>query len=74
MADYLSSDGALVGPAQQIAADLARDPALRQVSDLLISFVPGVPDHAEHRRLLTATTQELAPLLGWRPGQRLQAA
>ncbi|MET7403350.1 LLM class flavin-dependent oxidoreductase [Dactylosporangium sp. NPDC005572] len=65
--EYLEADRALLGPAEQIAAELAADPALRQITDLLVSFVPGVPDFAEHIRLLTASAQELAPLLGWRP-------
>ncbi|GAA3300203.1 LLM class flavin-dependent oxidoreductase [Dactylosporangium vinaceum] len=65
--EFLAADRALVGPAEHIAAELAGDPALAQCTDLLVSFVPGVPDYAEHVRLLTATAQELAPLLGWKP-------
>ncbi|MFI5934659.1 LLM class flavin-dependent oxidoreductase [Actinoplanes sp. NPDC051494] len=65
--EYLTADHALLGPSEAIAAELAADPALRQTTDLLLSFVPGVPDFAEHRRLLTAGAHEIAPLLGWRP-------
>jgi hypothetical protein len=46
---------------------LAAYPSLRHVTDLLVSFVPGVPDFDEHVRLLTATAREVAPRLGWRP-------
>ena len=59
------------GPSEQIAAALAADPALRDITDLLISFVPGVPDHTEHLRLLTAGARELAPLLGWHSSSQL---
>jgi alkanesulfonate monooxygenase SsuD/methylene tetrahydromethanopterin reductase-like flavin-dependent oxidoreductase (luciferase family) len=61
--DYLRRDNALIGPAEPIAAALLADPALRDITDLLISFVPGVPAPAEHRRLLAATATELAPLI-----------
>ncbi|GAA2524901.1 LLM class flavin-dependent oxidoreductase [Winogradskya humida] len=65
--EYLAADHALLGPAETLAAELATDPALREITDLLISFVPGVPDFAEHRRLLAAGARDLAPLLGWHP-------
>jgi alkanesulfonate monooxygenase SsuD/methylene tetrahydromethanopterin reductase-like flavin-dependent oxidoreductase (luciferase family) len=65
--DYLERDRALLGPAGDIAASLAVDPALAGMTDLLVSFVPGVPDFDEHVRLLTSTAQDLAPTLGWRP-------
>ncbi|MGW3470754.1 hypothetical protein ACWDKQ_20375 [Saccharopolyspora sp. NPDC000995] len=65
--EYLAADRALLGPPEALAAELAVDPALRQITDLLVSFVPGVPNFDEHVRLLTASAQELAPLLGWRP-------
>ncbi|AZG47764.1 LLM class flavin-dependent oxidoreductase [Gordonia insulae] len=65
--DYLAADRALIGPSADLADQLSDDPALRDVTDLLISFVPGVPDHDEHLRLLEAGARELAPLLGWRP-------
>jgi alkanesulfonate monooxygenase SsuD/methylene tetrahydromethanopterin reductase-like flavin-dependent oxidoreductase (luciferase family) len=64
--EYLAADHALLGPPEEIAAELAADPALRDATDLLVSFVPGVPDRAEHLRLLTATATEVAPLLGWK--------
>ncbi|WP_436534563.1 LLM class flavin-dependent oxidoreductase [Actinoplanes sp. HUAS TT8] len=65
--EYLAADHALLGPPELLAEDLAGDPALRHVTDLLVSFVPGVPDRAEHRRLLETTARDLAPLLDWRP-------
>lgn len=65
--EYLAADRALLGPAASIAAELAADPALRHVTDLLVSFVPGVPAFDEHVRLLETTARSLAPLLGWRP-------
>jgi alkanesulfonate monooxygenase SsuD/methylene tetrahydromethanopterin reductase-like flavin-dependent oxidoreductase (luciferase family) len=65
--DYLAADRALIGPAEALADELIADPALRHATDLLVSFVPGVPDHDEHLRLLESTARELAPLLGWRP-------
>lgn len=64
---YLASDHALVGPSGELADALAADPALREATDLLVSFVPGVPDHDEHLRLLEVTARHLAPRLGWRP-------
>jgi alkanesulfonate monooxygenase SsuD/methylene tetrahydromethanopterin reductase-like flavin-dependent oxidoreductase (luciferase family) len=66
VAEYLERDHALLGPSERIADQLAADPSLRHVTDLLLNFVPGVPDHAEHLRLLETTAKELAPLLGWR--------
>ncbi|RJQ83033.1 LLM class flavin-dependent oxidoreductase [Amycolatopsis panacis] len=65
--DYLAADHALIGPPDDLAAELTRDPALRHATDLLVSFVPGVPDFDEHLRLLTDTARQLAPALGWRP-------
>ncbi|ROS44100.1 LLM class flavin-dependent oxidoreductase [Amycolatopsis thermoflava] len=67
VAEYLAADHALLGPAAELAGELAADPALRQATDLLVSFVPGVPGFDEHVRLLTDTATELAPLLGWSP-------
>jgi alkanesulfonate monooxygenase SsuD/methylene tetrahydromethanopterin reductase-like flavin-dependent oxidoreductase (luciferase family) len=65
--EYLRADRALLGPPESLAAELTADPALAQITDLLVSFVPGVPDFEEHLRLLAAGAQDLAPLLGWRP-------
>jgi alkanesulfonate monooxygenase SsuD/methylene tetrahydromethanopterin reductase-like flavin-dependent oxidoreductase (luciferase family) len=65
--EYLAADHALLGPPEDIAATLLDDPALHASTDLLVSFVPGVPDFDEHRRLLTTTARDLAPRLGWRP-------
>jgi len=67
VAEYLEADHALLGPAETLADELAADPALREATDLLVSFVPGVPTFKEHLRLLTASAKELAPALGWHP-------
>ena len=72
--EYLEADRALLGPPQALAAELASDPALRQITDLLVSFVPGVPEFDEHVRLVAASAQELARLLGWRPAQHTATA
>jgi alkanesulfonate monooxygenase SsuD/methylene tetrahydromethanopterin reductase-like flavin-dependent oxidoreductase (luciferase family) len=68
--EYLATDHALVGPSAELSDTLAADPALRNVTDLLVSFVPGVPDHDEHLRLLEDSARDLAPRLGWRPSNR----
>ncbi|MFT4042960.1 MAG: LLM class flavin-dependent oxidoreductase [Gordonia sp. (in: high G+C Gram-positive bacteria)] len=65
--DYLEADHALIGPSADLAAELAADPALRYVTDLLVNFVPGVPEREEHLRLLKSSAHDLAPLLGWHP-------
>jgi alkanesulfonate monooxygenase SsuD/methylene tetrahydromethanopterin reductase-like flavin-dependent oxidoreductase (luciferase family) len=65
--EYLRLDRALIGPADGIAESLARDPALAGVTDLLLSFVPGVPSFDEHVRLLTSGARDVATALGWRP-------
>lgn len=70
VAEYLDADHALVGPAAELAAELAADPSLAAITDLLVSFVPGVPEPDEHLRLLAATAGELAPALGWSPAAR----
>ncbi|MGW6278654.1 LLM class flavin-dependent oxidoreductase [Kribbella sp. NPDC055071] len=62
--EFLRQDNALVGPAGEIADALSGDPALEHVTDLLFSFVPGVPPFEEHVRLLHAAT-EVAGQLGW---------
>lgn len=67
VADYLAADHALVGPAPELAGELAADPSLAGITDLLLSFVPGVPEPDEHIRLLAAGARELAPALGWTP-------
>jgi len=68
--EYLATDHALIGPSAGLADELAADPALRNVTDLLVSFVPGVPDHDEHLRLLEESARNLAPRLGWQPSSR----
>ncbi|WP_112134516.1 LLM class flavin-dependent oxidoreductase [Glycomyces dulcitolivorans] len=67
---YLKGDRTLLGPAEDLAAELAADPALEHITDLLVSFVPGAPDLDEHLRLLTDTARDLAPRLGWRPAEQ----
>jgi alkanesulfonate monooxygenase SsuD/methylene tetrahydromethanopterin reductase-like flavin-dependent oxidoreductase (luciferase family) len=62
--EFLVQDNALLGPSDEIAESFAADPALEQVTDLLVSFVPGVPPVDEHLRLLQAAT-DVARLLGW---------
>jgi hypothetical protein len=68
--EYLATDHALIGPSAGLADELAADPALRNVTDLLVSFVPGVPDHDEHLRLLEESARNLAPRLGWQPSSQ----
>jgi alkanesulfonate monooxygenase SsuD/methylene tetrahydromethanopterin reductase-like flavin-dependent oxidoreductase (luciferase family) len=63
--EFLEQDNALLGPIGDIADALAADPALEHVTDLLVSFVPGVPPLEEHIRLLHAAT-DIAAELGWR--------
>lgn len=65
--EFLERDNALLGPVDAIADGLAGDPALQEVTDLLVSFVPGVPPLEEHLRLLEASA-EVAGRLGWQPG------
>jgi len=65
--EYLAADNALLGPPDRLARELAADPALAGVTDLLVSFVPGVPDPDEHVRLLRSAAQDVAGALGWRP-------
>jgi alkanesulfonate monooxygenase SsuD/methylene tetrahydromethanopterin reductase-like flavin-dependent oxidoreductase (luciferase family) len=65
--EFITQDQTLIGPAETIAEGLSADPALVHVTDLLVSFVPGVPDFAEHVRLLAASAHDIAPLLGWHP-------
>jgi len=69
---YLATDRALIGPGSELADALAADPALQHATDLLVSFVPGVPDPDEHLRLLEACAHDLAPRLGWRPSAPLE--
>ncbi|MCU1527595.1 MAG: alkane 1-monooxygenase [Frondihabitans sp.] len=65
--EFLDRDHTRFGSPERIAEGLARDPALREATDLLVSFVPGAPDHAEHLRLIRDTADQIAPHLGWRP-------
>ncbi|MGW6129097.1 LLM class flavin-dependent oxidoreductase [Cellulomonas sp. NPDC055163] len=67
--EYLADDHALLGPPDALAAELAADPALADVTDLLVSFVPGVPDHDEHLRLLRSAAHDVAGRLGWWPAR-----
>ena len=69
VAEYLKKDHALIGPSDALVAELAGDPALDKATDLLLSFVPGVPDRDEHLRLLEASAREIGPALGWRPAR-----
>jgi alkanesulfonate monooxygenase SsuD/methylene tetrahydromethanopterin reductase-like flavin-dependent oxidoreductase (luciferase family) len=71
--EYLALDRALLGPADGIAATLAADPALAGVTDLLLSFVPGVPNFNEHVRLLASSAHDVAAALGWHPLNRESA-
>ncbi|MGD0699221.1 MAG: LLM class flavin-dependent oxidoreductase [Trebonia sp.] len=72
--EYLALDRALIGPADGIAEALAADPALAGVTDLLVSFVPGVPDFGEHVRLLESSARDVAAALGWDPLDREPAS
>lgn len=65
--EYLADDHALLGPPQELAAELSTDPALAGITDLLVSFVPGVPETDEHLRLLRSAAQDVAAALGWSP-------
>lgn len=65
--DYLHHDYTLYGHPDHCAAQLDSDPAVRASTDLLVSFVPAVPDHQEHLRLLTTTANDVASQLGWHP-------
>ena len=69
--EYLAADHALLGPPETLAAELSTDPTVSQITDLLVSFVPGVPEPDEHRRLLRAAADEVAATLGWRPAAHL---
>jgi alkanesulfonate monooxygenase SsuD/methylene tetrahydromethanopterin reductase-like flavin-dependent oxidoreductase (luciferase family) len=64
---YLAADHALLGPPAELATALAADPALAGITDLLVSFVPGVPEPDEHRRLLASAAHDVAAALGWHP-------
>lgn len=64
---YLADDHALLGPPRELAAGLAADPALAGITDLLVSFVPGVPEPDEHVRLLRSAAHDVAGALGWTP-------
>lgn len=65
--EYLAADHALLGPPELLAAELAADPSLVGITDLLVSFVPGVPEHEEHLRLLRSSAEDVAGALGWAP-------
>ncbi len=71
VADYLVRDNALLGPPDELAGALAADPSLAGITDLLVSFVPGVPEPAEHLRLLHSAAHDVAVELGWRPAHDL---
>jgi alkanesulfonate monooxygenase SsuD/methylene tetrahydromethanopterin reductase-like flavin-dependent oxidoreductase (luciferase family) len=59
------------GTAQQIADELAADPAVALSTDLILGFNPLVPALDESHRLLEIVTSELAPALGWSPAGAL---
>lgn len=67
--EYLERDHTRFGSAGHIAAGLAGDAGVVAATELLVSFPPAVPPLHEHRRLLEATAREVAPALGWRPGE-----
>ena len=66
--EYLADDHALLGPPENLATELAADPALAGITDLLVSFVPGVPEPAgTPQRLLRSAARDVAGALGWSP-------
>lgn len=67
--EYLFGDRTRFGPAKEVADGLAADVALRSATDLLVSFVPAVPDVEEHERLLRSVATDVAPRLGWSPAE-----
>jgi hypothetical protein len=73
VADYLTADHALLGPPELLVAELAADPSLAGITDLLVNFVPGVPEHEEHLRLLRSSAEDVAPALGWASAAHLAA-
>ncbi|MFK4761517.1 LLM class flavin-dependent oxidoreductase [Microbacterium sp. ZW T5_45] len=65
--EYLVRDHSRFGDAASIADGLALDAGVEAGTELLVSFPPASPSFDEHKRLLTATAQDVAPLLGWHP-------
>lgn len=55
------------GTPDDIADQLAADPAVQLSTDLIIGFTPFVPAGEEAFRLLEIIAAQLAPALGWRP-------
>ncbi|MGO2660293.1 LLM class flavin-dependent oxidoreductase [Mycetocola reblochoni] len=66
--EYLIRDHSRFGVVEDIAAGLAADAGVAEASELLLSFPPASPSLTEHKRLLSASAEQLAPLLGWIPG------
>ena len=72
--EYLVRDHTRFGEPERIAEGLAADVGVASATELLVSFPPASPSLAEHRRLLTSTARDVAPLLGWRPADERASA
>ncbi|MFT4259990.1 LLM class flavin-dependent oxidoreductase [Microbacterium sp.] len=65
--EYLERDHTRFGEPAAIAEGLSHDVGVAAATELLVSFPPASPALEEHKRLLAATAQQVAPLLGWVP-------
>jgi len=58
-----------IGSAEDVIASLQADPLLHVASDLILQVHPVDPSHEQTLRSLRLIATEVAPALGWRPGQ-----
>jgi hypothetical protein len=59
------------GSPDSVIESLAREPLLRQTTDLICQVQPGLPSLAQTLDAIELIATEVAPALGWRPAQAI---
>ena len=62
------------GTPEEVVAGIESDQVFPVTTDLIAQFNPGIPTHKQSLRVLERIAREVAPALGWKPGQFDQPA
>ena len=57
------------GTPEEVVAGIESDQVFPHTTDLIAQFNPGIPTHKQSLRVLERIAKEVAPALGWKPGQ-----
>lgn len=66
--DYFKRLHISYGHPEEVITQLSADRVLPYTTDLICQFNPGIPGQAQTLRVLERIAKEVAPALGWKPG------